>query len=207
MLGATCTNRMRQVDAPVTRAASTKARSRTVSTCERMTRAVFGQSSSAMPRIDVAGARPEEAGQHDDEGQERDAERDVGEPHQHGVDPAAEIAGDEPDHRADQRDHDGRGQADIQRARGCRARAARRCRGRDWWCRARWSAPGGALASRLPSSRNRISSGSWVAIRSAKIATSTKTDVDEDAGGRVGIAHRREQRVQRRQRAPAPRRS
>ena len=43
----------------------------------------------------------EEGDQHDDEGQERNAERDVGQPHQHRVDPAAEIAGKQPDERAD----------------------------------------------------------------------------------------------------------
>ena len=49
--------------------------------------------------------RPEKCREHDDEGQERDAERDVGEPHQHLVDIPAEIARYEPDDGAD--GHDG----------------------------------------------------------------------------------------------------
>ena len=49
--GSTCTNMMRAVEQPVTRAASTQARSRSDSTWERITRAVLGHSSSATVTI------------------------------------------------------------------------------------------------------------------------------------------------------------
>ena len=61
---------------------------------------------------DVPHARLQKGAQDDDERQERDAEGDVGEPHQDAVDRAAEIARDEADEGADADDHDGRRQAD-----------------------------------------------------------------------------------------------
>ena len=63
---------------------------------------------------DVPDRRLQKGGQHDDEGQEGNAEGDVGQPHQHRIDPAAEIAGNQPDDGADESDHEGRGDADQQ---------------------------------------------------------------------------------------------
>ena len=97
MLGATCTNRMRQVDAPVTRAASTKARSRTVSTCERITRAVFGQSSSAMARTTFQVRGPRKPASTMTKGRNGMPSATSASRISTRVDPAAEIAGDEPD--------------------------------------------------------------------------------------------------------------
>ena len=56
----------------------------------------------------ILDARPECRGEGQRQDETREGEEDVGDPHQHRVDPAAEIAGDgadrEPDRRHDDRD-------------------------------------------------------------------------------------------------------
>ena len=58
-----------------------------VSTWLRMTRAAFGQSSRATASTMCRRLGPRERDEHDDEGQEGQAEHDIGEPHQQPVAP------------------------------------------------------------------------------------------------------------------------
>ena len=110
---------IRAVEHPVTRAASTHALSLKLITWARITRAVFGHSRAATENDHDPGPGMRECRHHQHRGQERKAEDDVGEPGDDAVDPpAAEIARDQTQKRADRDNRERGGQPDLQRGAG-----------------------------------------------------------------------------------------
>ena len=117
---------MRRFEAPSERAATTNSRSRSDSTCPRTTRAIDVQLTSATTRITVRtpgrdgavhAAVAERAGGGDPDAQQQHGERqhDVDEARQQRVDPAAVVAGQQPDGDADQHGDAGADDPDEQR--------------------------------------------------------------------------------------------
>ena len=104
---------IRQSLAPTIRAASTNSFSRSESTCERTILAGIepaedgeheDQRHDALaedPERHVVEPVPDRRGQRDDEQQRRERHRDLDDPRDHRVDPAAEVAGDVPSVHAD----------------------------------------------------------------------------------------------------------
>ena len=117
------------LDAPMTRARSTKARSRSESVCDRMIRAVDDQLvmpmtttiTSRLSRIPANSLEPvpsdvaDERRQDQREDERRQDEEEVGDAHRDVVEPAADVAADDPEDRPDRDGDDGREEADHHR--------------------------------------------------------------------------------------------
>ena len=112
--GRMCRDTTWMPDPPSDRDRSTNNRSLTVSTCARTRRRGRRPRRHADDEDDVPHRPAQHRGQDDREGEERDHEEPLGEPHEHAVPPAAEEAGEDPDDRTE-RDRERRGsQADEQ---------------------------------------------------------------------------------------------
>ena len=98
------TNISRRWPAPATLAAVTYSRFFSAITAPRVSRAKCGCSTTAMASMALKRPGPDDRHQHQRQQQRREGEDDVHHPHDQRVDPAAEVAGDQPDEDAgDQR--------------------------------------------------------------------------------------------------------
>jgi hypothetical protein len=126
LFGRMCRTTWRDVLAPRARAASTNSFSRRLKNWARTSRATGIQRKPPMTatiRMKMPSSRPnnllerlaEQEDQQEQQRQLRQAEEQVGDPHQRGVDPAAGHARDGADHHADRERHQHRGQPHRQR--------------------------------------------------------------------------------------------
>ena len=107
---------------PMARAASANSRSRRLKNEARTKRATGGHESAPMittitPKLErrLRRTRRDDGRQHEQQRQQRNREKDVGDAHDRVVEPAAVVAGDRAERRADEHLHDHGEEADRQR--------------------------------------------------------------------------------------------
>ena len=101
MLGRMWRRAMRQGGLPTARAASTNSSAATACTCARVSRTKIEVAERPIATMALVEARAQEGGERDGQDQERDRQQRVGEAHDRPVDPAARVAGEQPEGQAE----------------------------------------------------------------------------------------------------------